>query len=311
MFVYPYLFGLLGYHPWFTHWISLGPVASKEQHYRDLLLCSSDSTSPKESEQNLEYAFTQLLPNLPTPTPLSELLETLRSNLVTHPSALLGEVGLDRASRIPKSYPSSPLVLTPFIIPLSHQLAILEAQLDLAVELGRGVSMHSVKAQMVTKELIERMKARWGERWDNISMDLHSCGLSAQMWKDIEKKHPNVFLSLSTAINSRSPNHRALISACSPSRILVESDYPDIDQCTQRTWEMVLTIAEVKGWRVEETWDYDDDDGDGEEAWGVVRRLEENWKAFKRGGHKSPTTNGRRRKQQILELDSDGSTVEP
>jgi hypothetical protein len=127
------------------------------------------------------------------------------------------------------------------------------------------------------------------------------------MWKDIEKNHPNIFLSLSTAINSRSVNHRALISACSPSRILVESDYHDIDHCAQRTWEMVLTVAEVKGWRVEESWDYDED---GEEAWGVVKRLEENWKAFRRGEHGSQDTTKKRRhrKQRVLEPDSDEST---
>jgi Tat protein secretion system quality control protein TatD with DNase activity len=271
-------------------------------------LSSLDSTSPKEKDEELKSAFTQLLPSLPAPTPLSDLLTTLRFNLTSNPSALLGEVGLDRASRIPHAYPSSPLVLTPFTIPLSHQLTILEAQLELAVELGRGVSMHSVKAQMATKELIERMKERWGQRWESISVDLHSCGLSAQMWRDIEKKHPNVFLSLSTGINSRSPNHRALISACSPSRILVESDYHNIDHCAQRTWEMVLIIAEVKGWRVEESWDYGGDSEDGEEAWGVVRRLEENWKAFKKGGHRSPDEKkSRHRKQRVLESDSDES----
>jgi len=114
-------------------------------------------------------------------------------------------------------------------------------------------------------------------------VDLHSCGLSAQMWKDIQKKHSNIFLSLSTAINSRSPNHRALISACSPSRILVESDYYDIHHCAERTWEMVLIVAEVKGWQVEDAWD----DIVEETEWGAVRRLEDNWKIFKRGCHVS------------------------
>lgn len=154
------------------------PVTSKEQHYRDLFL------SPDSSKH--EPAFIQLLPSLPDPIPLSQLISTLRSNLVSFPTALLGEVGLDRASRIPLAYPSSQLILTPFMIPLPHQLAVLEAQLDLAVELGRNVSLHSVKAPMATKELIERTKRRWGEKWETISVDLHSCGLSEQMWMDIE-----------------------------------------------------------------------------------------------------------------------------
>jgi len=288
-------YSVIGYHPWFTHWISLGPVTSKEQHYRDLFL-SSDS--PEH-----ESAFIQLLPSLPDPTPLPQLISTLRSNLISFPSALLGEVGLDRASRIPRAYPSSTLILTPFVVPLPHQLAVLEAQLDLAVELGRSVSLHSVKAQMATKELIDRMKEKWGAKWEMISVDLHSCGLSEQMWKAIEKSHSNIFLSLSTAINSRSPNHRALISACSPSRILVESDYNDIDHCTRRTGEMVLTVAEVKGWQVEDTWD----DHVAETEWGVVRRLEDNWKTFTRGCHVGRGKEANGRKLKVLNIDKDGS----
>ena len=176
-----------GYHPWFTHWISLRAVSSKEQHYRELLLNSSRSTtSKKDTEQDLETAFAELLPSLPEPTPLSEILFTLRSNLLAFPSALLGEVGLDRASRIPYTYPANPISLTPFTIPIEHQLAVLEAQISVAVELRRGVSLHSVKAQLATKELIDRMGKRYGDAWEAISVDLHSCALSPQMWKDIE-----------------------------------------------------------------------------------------------------------------------------
>jgi hypothetical protein len=44
---------------------------------------------------------------------------------------------------------------------------------------------------------------------------------------------------------------------------------------------MIQTIAEVKGWTVEEDWVEEL----REEDWGVVQRLEENWKAFKAGNH--------------------------
>jgi len=87
-----------------------------------------------------------------------------------------------------------------------------------------------------------------------------------------------VFLSFSTVINGRSPNHKALIAACSPDRILVESDFNDIDECTGRTWDMVHSIASIKGWHVEEEWIEDL----LEINWGAVRRLEQNWFSFKR-----------------------------
>jgi Tat protein secretion system quality control protein TatD with DNase activity len=76
--------------------------------------------------------------------------------------------------------------LSPFHVPLDHQLAILEAQLSMAVELKRNVSLHSVKAHQATVNILHSMKAKYGERWLRISLDLHSCGLSAQMWSNVE-----------------------------------------------------------------------------------------------------------------------------
>lgn len=100
---------------------------------------------------------------------------------------MVGEVGLDRAFRVPVDYYASPRVLTSFSIPLEHQLTLLEAQLELAVELGRNVSIHSVKAQQATTDLLAKMKKKHGaEIWNRISVDMHSCGLSPQTWRDLE-----------------------------------------------------------------------------------------------------------------------------
>lgn len=80
-------------------------------------------------------------------------------------------------------------------------------------------------------------------------------------------------------INSRHPDHRALLAACASDRLLVESDYHDIDMCTEQTWIMLQTIADVKGWSIEDTWI----DNLEKEKWGTVRKLEENWQRFLRG----------------------------
>ncbi|KAH9929667.1 uncharacterized protein B0H18DRAFT_859558, partial [Fomitopsis serialis] len=282
-----------GYHPWFTHWISLSDAPSKEPHYRALFL---PETEPKPEH---EAAFARLLPSLPAPTPLSHILRTLRASLAAFPRALLGEVGLDRVCRVPFSPPADPpyassstadaRALSPFTIPLAHQAAVLEAQLALAVGLRRNVSMHSVKAQQATLELLARMRARHGRAWDAISVDMHSCGLSAQTWAAVEKAHCNVFLSLSTAINSRSPAHTTLIRACAPGRILVESDFHDVAYSAPYVWDMVCRIADARGWPVEQT--AEELDGWGGERKGVVKRLEENWQRFVHGGH-VPQTGG-------------------
>lgn len=163
------------------------PFSSKEEHYRRLFINSS------AKEEHLK-ALDKLLPNLPEPTLITDIIAGLRDNLSALPNAMLGEVGLDRACRVPYGPPSPPPYaldygrreLSPFTIPLSHQLVILEAQFDVAADLKRNISFHSVKCQQVTVELLNKMKEKHGDAWSAISVDMHSCGLSAQTWKDLE-----------------------------------------------------------------------------------------------------------------------------
>lgn len=88
-------------------------------------------------------------------------------------------------------------------------------------------------------------------------------------------------MSLSTVINSRHSTHRDLIRACSSERLLVESDYNDVNMCMPKTWDMLQIVAEIKGWTLETDWQ----DALPEEDWGAVRKLEANWHAFKTGNH--------------------------
>ena len=178
---------LSGYHPWFVHWISVDIDISKENHYRTLFL---DSSAPQKTIE----ASNKLLPFLPEPMALSTILAELRENLSAFPEAMLGEVGLDRICRIPYSVPAPPPYtlhdelreLSPLTVPLSHQLAVLEAQLQLAVELRRNVSLHSVRSQEATIKLFDKMKDRYQQRWLDISIDLHSCGVSVPTLKSIQ-----------------------------------------------------------------------------------------------------------------------------
>ncbi|KAG6837326.1 hypothetical protein H0H93_011421 [Arthromyces matolae] len=169
-----------GHHPWFTHRISIFPPSSKEDHYRALFLNSSSA-----SEDHIT-AFLQLLPSLPDPIVLADVLLELRRNLEAFPVAMLGEVGLDRSFRVPYDYHAEQRRLTPFVVPFDHQLTILEAQINLAVELGRNISLHSVKSQLATLTLLDRMKAKHGDRWLSINLDFHSCGVSPETWQGIE-----------------------------------------------------------------------------------------------------------------------------
>ena len=200
-----------GYHPWWVHRISLcapvGTVPDHAAHYRALFLPSSSSpTQPPNAE--LETAFARLLPTLPQPIPLGDVLAEVRARLIEFPTAMLGEVGIDRAARIP--FPSAGAnvseegngdddghrTLSPFSTPFAHQLAILEAQLTLAVELRRNVSLHSVKSSAQTSALFDNMATKHGAAWFAISVDVHSCTLSAEVWRDVEVRpvlfHPRL-----------------------------------------------------------------------------------------------------------------------
>jgi Tat protein secretion system quality control protein TatD with DNase activity len=185
-----------GYHPWWAHRISLcSPMPDHATHYRALFLPSSSSPAPAPNTE-LETSFARLLPTLPQPIPLADVLADVRARLVEFPTAMLGEVGIDRAARIP--FPSAGAdfseggdngghrTLSPFSTPFAHQLTILEAQLALAVELRRNVSLHSVKSSGQTRALFDNMAAKHGAAWFAISVDVHSCTLSPEVWRDIE-----------------------------------------------------------------------------------------------------------------------------
>lgn len=100
-----------------------------------------------------------------------------------------------------------------------------------------------------------------------------------------QRKYCNVFISLSTAINGRSENHKKLIATVSPERLLVESDLYAMSELAPQTVQMLKTVSEIKGWPIEQEW-IDDENQIPENEWGAVRRLEANWKAFVKGGHR-------------------------
>ena len=215
-----------GHHPWWAHRISLSaPAPDHAAHYRALFLSPSSSpSSPSSPSQppnaDLETAFARLLPTLPPPITLADVLADVRAHLTEFPTAMLGEVGFDRAARIPFAGANASdgggdqtFKLTPFSTPFAHQLAILEAQLALAVELRRNVSLHSVKASAQTRALFDRMAATHGAAWFAISVDVHSCTLSPEVWRDIEVRPFLLHLLVAFPFPTPTPEARGGMSA--------------------------------------------------------------------------------------------------
>lgn len=196
----------IGYHPWFSHLISIEPISdspeAKNEHYRQMFMPPGSKLSSKPENKD---ALDRLLRDLPHPFILEDIVSDLRKNIAEfldlhrgdpakYPKPLLGEVGLDQSFRVPfgtstesdLAHVSGGSRLSPFFVPVDHQRRILEAQIDLAVEMGVNVSLHSVKSPAPTQAILKTMIERHGPQFDAISVDMHSIGVSVDTWRDIE-----------------------------------------------------------------------------------------------------------------------------
>lgn len=169
-----------GWHPWFSHQLYDDSAAeatyrppgdgadrdaverAKRAHYRAVL-------APPPEDDGFIAA-------LPTPVSISSFAAATRARLQSHPGALVGEVGLDKAFRLPREPGPSDAaccddgptpggrdgrLLSPHRVRMPHQQAVLRAQLRLAGAQGRPVSVHGVQAHGV---LYDTVSACWEGR---------------------------------------------------------------------------------------------------------------------------------------------------
>ncbi|KAI9669308.1 MAG: hypothetical protein M1831_000343 [Alyxoria varia] len=156
-----------GWHPWFSH-----HLFDDRDHGNDTSAEDEAATSSLTNEEKIAHyratmtpvvkeADAGLLEQMPDPIPLSKYLAETKRRLEKYPYALVGEVGLDKAFRIPAAWLPSETEgrdrsltpgaregrsLSPFRVHMDHQRLVLTAQLRLAGEMRRAVSLHGVQA---------------------------------------------------------------------------------------------------------------------------------------------------------------------
>ncbi|KAK8160112.1 cut9 interacting protein-like protein Scn1 [Phyllosticta citribraziliensis] len=254
---------------------------------------------------------------LPDPIPFSVFLAQTRQHLERFPLALVGEIGLDKSFRIPQpplhehhETRDSSLTpggregrrLSPHCVSLEHQKVILTAQLNLAGQLRRAVSVHGVQAHGV---LFETLRATWKghERKPMSKRERKRRGISAEEAADERDDSPkpyppriclhsysghpsslsqyfdasvpaDVYVSFSTAINysdRAASTTSQSIKVVPDDRVLVESDLhiagEDMDKYLE---DVIRRVCDIKEWSLEEG----------------VQRLRSNWERFAFGGER-------------------------
>lgn len=152
-----------GWHPWFSHQILVdtkpGSPQDKDAHYT-AVLTPSPAADP------------EFIQRLPQPKLLSTLIAETRDRLKQFPNALVGEVGLDKSFRLPGAWTQQTLDnrdeeitpgsregrrLSPYKVKIDHQRLVLKAQLQLAGEMQRAVSVHSVQSHGAVFEVLKEL----------------------------------------------------------------------------------------------------------------------------------------------------------
>ncbi|KAK3991326.1 Cut9-interacting protein scn1 [Cladorrhinum sp. PSN332] len=166
-----------GWHPWFSHQL-YDDTPEGNNTYDASLASTSEGEKGKQKAKHYSAVLSgspdsAFIASLPEPISLRGFLAETRRRLVEFPLALIGEVGLDKGFRLPVPWAEEEYAkrdqsqtpggrenraLTKHHVDPDHQVGILKAQLRLAGEIGRAVSIHGVQGHGV---LFDALSSLW------------------------------------------------------------------------------------------------------------------------------------------------------
>ncbi|KAJ3153788.1 hypothetical protein HDU86_005121 [Geranomyces michiganensis] len=182
----------------------------------------------------------------------------LKALLARHPTALVGEIGIDGVARDRT---------TSKVYPLAPQLEIFKQQLMLAVQTNRRVSVHTVRAHghllAALQELPGNAAQESASDSENNSEGVfppavmcHSWSGSVEVLRALLGMKPGgnrLWFSFSTGVNGNSPKTPERIRAVPDNRVLIESDLHDADMIDAALYGACQMVADAKGWTLRET----------------------------------------------------------
>ncbi|KAG0169876.1 hypothetical protein DFQ28_002800 [Apophysomyces sp. BC1034] len=243
-----------GLHPWYTHRVMTNESVdgTSQEHYDQVL-----KTSVPEEKSDLIRC-------LPPPVPYAVWYADLHRRLLENPQAIVGEAGLDRSARLLPGGMIEWHGVKPTTVQctIEHQLAILGAQIDLARELDRAVSIHCVQAQ---GHLLQLLKSKGSK--SSVRLCLHSYGGSpATIAQFLHLRGFAVYVSFSIAINGRLTPKKleALIQAVPHDRLLIESDLNSPLGLDENMEGIARIVAHARQWSLDQ----------------AVRQTRDNWLKF-------------------------------
>lgn len=279
-----------GCHPWYAFCVSssgteYGVSDGVEDIFELKVPGEGDEEGMKAADEQKQLAMKILKEDL---VPFDVWTSRLRSLLLSHPSSLVGEIGLDKNATV-RGTPG--LRVNP-----THQLAVARKQLELAAELGRPVSFHLVNRSgwfldlmrnfIVSADDLNNTDGEMpdGKKKKRSKAPVASGNLAKKLNKPLQIRNPiwtgppavclhsysgsvalidslkalpggagkAFYFSHSIVINAKSPSFEERIAATPDDRLLIESDYDRPSMVDPMVLEMCRVVARVKGWSLEE-----------------------------------------------------------